>query len=117
MTTFMLTHWARDRSRGEKIPVEWVVKKMTSETAELYGLKDRGRIEEGFKADLNLIDHSALRLDLPELVHDLPGGARRLVQQAHGYAATIVSGEITFRDGQETGARPGVLVRGPQQPA
>ncbi|MFP6640281.1 MAG: amidohydrolase family protein [Myxococcota bacterium] len=115
MTTFMLTHWARDRSRGEKIPIEWVVKKMTSETAELYGLHDRGRIEEGFKADLNLIDHAALQLDLPVLVHDLPGGARRLIQRARGYVATIVSGEVTFRDGQETGARPGSLIRGPQE--
>lgn len=117
MTTFMLTHWARDRKRGEKIPVEWVVRKMTRETAELYGLDDRGCIEEGFKADLNIINHETLELELPYLAHDLPGGARRLIQKAHGYEATIVSGEVTFRKGEETGARPGKVIRGPQTKA
>jgi N-acyl-D-aspartate/D-glutamate deacylase len=117
MTTFMLTHWARDRKRGEKIPVEWVVRKMTRETAELYGLEDRGCIKEGFKADLNIINHETLKLELPYLAHDLPGGARRLIQKAHGYEATIVSGEVTFRRGEETGARPGKVIRGPQASA
>ena len=117
MTTFMLTHWARDRERGDKIPVEWVVKKMTRETAELYGLDDRGCIGEGFKADLNIINHEALELELPYLAHDLPGGARRLIQKAQGYEATIVSGEVTFRRGEETGARPGKVIRGPQAKA
>jgi N-acyl-D-aspartate/D-glutamate deacylase len=111
-TTFMLTHWARDRSRGERLALETVVQKMTSDTARLYGLGDRGVLAPGRRADLNVIDFDALRLDLPQLVHDLPGGARRLVQQAHGYLATVVAGEVTFRDGEDTGARPGRLVRG-----
>ena len=114
MTTFMLTHWARDRKRGEKIPLEWVIRKMTRETAELYGLHDRGCIEPGFKADLNLINHAELELELPHIAHDLPGGARRLIQKANGYEATILSGEVTFRKGEETGARQGRVVGGPQ---
>ncbi|MAI25226.1 MAG: amidohydrolase [Spirochaeta sp.] len=115
MTTFMLTHWARDRIRGDKMPLEWVIRKMTRETAELYGLNDRGCIEAGFKADLNLIDHESLKLELPHIAHDLPGGARRLIQKAQGYETTIVSGEVTFQRGEETGARPGRVIRGPQE--
>jgi N-acyl-D-amino-acid deacylase len=110
--TTMLTHWVRDRSRGDRLPLEWVVRKMTSETASLYGLDDRGVIKEGKKADLNVIDFDRLRLDRPEMVYDLPGGARRLLQRAAGYVATIVSGEIVMQNGHETGARPGRLVRG-----
>ena len=110
--TTMLTHWVRDRSRGERLPLEWVVRKMTSETASLYGLEDRGVLAAGKKADLNVIDFDGLRLDRPEMAYDLPGGARRLLQRAEGYVATIVSGEIVMRNGQETGARPGRLVRG-----
>jgi len=110
--TTMLTHWVRDRSRGERLPLEWVVRKMTSETASLYGLDDRGLIKEGKKADLNVIDFDRLRLDRPEMVYDLPGGARRLLQRAAGYVATIVSGEVVMRNGRDTGARPGRLVRG-----
>lgn len=111
MPTTMLTHFVRDRD-GERIPVETAVKKMTSDTARLYGLNDRGVLAPGFKGDVNVIDFERLRLRLPELVFDLPGGARRLVQRADGYLATVVSGEITFRDGEPTGARPGRLVRG-----
>jgi N-acyl-D-aspartate/D-glutamate deacylase len=110
--TTMLTHWVRDRTRGERLPLEWVVRKMTSDTASLYGLGDRGVLAPGKKADLNVIDFAGLRLDRPEMVYDLPGGARRLLQGARGYLATIVSGEVVMRDGHETGARPGRLVRG-----
>ncbi len=112
MTTFLLTHWARDRRRGPRLPLEWVVRKMTRDTAELYGLDDRGVIAPGRKADLNVIDLERLQLGLPELAFDLPAGAKRLIQRARGYDATIVSGEVTFRDGEATGALPGRLVRG-----
>jgi N-acyl-D-aspartate/D-glutamate deacylase len=112
MTTFLLTHWARDRKRGPRLPLEWVVRKMTRDTAELYGLQDRGVIAPGKKADLNLIDLEKLRLGLPELVFDLPAGAKRLIQRAQGYEATIVGGQVTFRNGDSTGALPGRLVRG-----
>ena len=112
MTTSLLAHWARDRSRGPKLPIEWVVKKMTLDTASLYGLDDRGVVAPGKKADLLVIDFDRLQLALPELVHDLPAGARRLVQRAHGYEATIVSGQVTLREGEPTGALPGRLVRG-----
>jgi len=115
MTTFLLTHWARDRSRGPKLPVEWVVRKMTRDTAELYGLCDRGVVAPGKKADLNVIDWNRLALALPELVHDLPAGARRLVQRARGFEATLVSGIVTMRDGEHSGALPGRVIRGPQQ--
>jgi N-acyl-D-aspartate/D-glutamate deacylase len=112
MTTFLLTHWARDRSRGPRLPLPWVVRKMTRETAELYGLGDRGLLAPGRKADANVIDFGALRLEPPVLVHDLPAGGRRLIQRAHGYEATVVSGVVTMRDGEHTGALPGRLVRG-----
>ncbi len=112
MTTSLLTHWARDRTRGPKLPVERVVRKMTRDTAELYGLNDRGVLAAGKKADFNVIDFDRLQLSLPELAVDLPAGARRLIQKARGYDATIVSGQVTFRDGEHTGALPGALVRG-----
>jgi N-acyl-D-aspartate/D-glutamate deacylase len=114
MTTFLLTHWARDRKRGPRLPLEWVVRKMTRDTAELFGLGDRGTLAPGRKADLNVIDLARLELAIPELVHDLPGGARRLIQRARGYTATVVSGRVTFRDGEHTGALPGRLLRGPR---
>ncbi len=110
--TFMLTHWARDRSRGDKLELEWVVKKQSKDTAELFGLTDRGTIEVGKKADLNVIDFDRLQLRSIKLVHDLPAGGRRLLQKAEGYDYTIVSGEITRERGADTGARPGRLVRG-----
>jgi N-acyl-D-aspartate/D-glutamate deacylase len=110
--TFMLSYWARDRDRGERLPLELVVRKQTHDTARLFGLGDRGVVAPGFKGDLNVIDYDNLHLKLPQLVFDLPGGARRLIQKAEGYKATIVSGEVTLRDGEETGARPGKLVRG-----
>jgi N-acyl-D-aspartate/D-glutamate deacylase len=112
MTTFLLKHWARDRARGPRLPLEWVVRKMTRDTAHLYGLRDRGVLAPGLRADANVIDFAQLELALPEVAHDLPAGARRLIQRARGYAATIVSGEVTFREGEHTGALPGRLVRG-----
>ncbi len=114
MPTSLLAHWARDRTRGPKLPIEFVVAKMTRDTADLYGLNDRGILAPGMKGDLNVIDFDALGLEIPELVHDLPAGAGRLIQRATGYLATVVSGEVTFRDGKHTGALPGRLVRGPQ---
>ena len=114
MTTFLLTHWVRDRARGARLPLERVVRKMTRDTAELFGLRDRGLLAPGYRADLNLVDFANLRLDAPHVAYDLPAGARRLVQRAHGYRATIVAGQVVFRDGEETGARPGKLIRGAQ---
>ncbi|MGH2897771.1 MAG: N-acyl-D-amino-acid deacylase family protein, partial [Solirubrobacteraceae bacterium] len=84
MTTFLLTHWVRDRARGARMPLERVVRKMTRDTAELFGLRDRGLLAPGYRADLNLIDFANLRLDAPYVAYDLPAGARRLVQRAHG---------------------------------
>ncbi len=111
MPTYLLTHWARDRTRGPKLDLEWVVRKQTSDTAELYGFTDRGTIALGKRADLNVIDFDRLQLDQPAVVYDLPAGGRRLIQHATGYTATIVNGVITRRDGSDTGARPGRLVR------
>jgi len=110
--TFLLTHWARDRHRGPKFALEYVVRKQTLDTATLYGLSDRGVIAVGKKADLNVIDVDALTLELPRMVYDLPAGGRRLIQGASGYDATVVSGVVTRRHGADTGARPGRLIRG-----
>jgi N-acyl-D-aspartate/D-glutamate deacylase len=112
--TFLLSHWGKDRSRGEKLPVEWLVKSQTNDTASLVGLRDRGRLAPGMKADLNLIEWDALGVRRPEIAFDLPAGGRRLVQRATGYRATVASGELTFEDGESTGALPGRLVRGAQ---
>ncbi len=110
--TFMLTHWTRDRRRGETLPLEYVVRKQTLDTARLYGLTDRGTLEPGMLADVNLIDYDALQLLPPEVATDLPAGGSRIVQRATGYVATIKSGVVTYRHGEQTGARPGRLVRG-----
>jgi N-acyl-D-aspartate/D-glutamate deacylase len=112
--TFMLTHWVRDRTRGERLPLPVVVKWLSHDTAQAVGLQDRGVIAPGYKADLNLFDLDRLHLHAPEVAHDLPSGGRRLVQRADGYRATIVSGAVVYRDGLPTGALPGRLVRGPQ---
>jgi N-acyl-D-aspartate/D-glutamate deacylase len=112
--TFMLTHWVRDRQRGKRLPLSLVVKWLTHDTARTVGLLDRGMIAPGCKADLNVIDLDRLLLHAPEVAYDLPGGGRRLVQRADGYAATIASGTVVQRNGVPTGATPGRLVRGPQ---
>ena len=111
MPTYLLTHWVRDRSRGARLPLEQAVHLQTGRTAEVFGLTDRGIIAPGKRADLNLIDLDGLRLHAPEMVFDLPAGGRRLVQHVDGYRYTVVAGEVTFEDGQATGARPGGLVR------
>jgi N-acyl-D-amino-acid deacylase len=112
--TFMLTHWVRDRTRGPRVPIEFAVQRMTRDTARLFGMSDRGTIEVGMKADLNLIDLENLALELPEAVNDLPAGGKRLMQRAQGYVATFVSGVEIMRNGTPTGAMPGKLVRGEQ---
>jgi N-acyl-D-aspartate/D-glutamate deacylase len=109
--TYMLTHWSRDRSRGPKLPVEMLIKRQTSETADFFGLSDRGRLAPGLRADLNLIDYDRLQVQKPELVHDMPANGRRFVQKVDGYEATIVAGTPTFERGEHTGALPGRLVR------
>jgi N-acyl-D-aspartate/D-glutamate deacylase len=109
--SFMLSHWARDRRRGPRLPLELLVRRQTSETADFFGLTDRGRLAPGLRADLNLIDFEGLRLHQPELVHDMPAGGRRFIQRVDGYAATIVAGTPIFEQGEHTGALPGKLVR------
>ncbi|MFM8382821.1 MAG: N-acyl-D-amino-acid deacylase family protein [Actinomycetota bacterium] len=109
--TYVLTHWARDRHRGPKLTIEEAVKIQTQDTAAVVGFDDRGVLAVGKKADINIIDLDALQLGFPEAVDDLPAGGRRLLQQATGYVATIVSGVVTRRHGADTGARPGRLVR------
>jgi N-acyl-D-aspartate/D-glutamate deacylase len=111
--TFLLAHWGRDRPVG-RLPVEWLVKRQTKDTAELVGLRDRGGLATGYKADINVIDFDALSLASPELVFDLPANGRRLAQRATGYNHTIVSGQVVLRDGEHTGRLPGALVRGAQ---
>jgi N-acyl-D-aspartate/D-glutamate deacylase len=112
--TFMLTHWARDRRRGPRLPLELVVHRQTRQTAELFGLRDRGLVAPGMRADLNVIDFDGLTFGLPRMAFDLPAGGRRLVQRARGYASTFVAGVQTVADDEFTGELPGRLVRGPQ---
>jgi N-acyl-D-aspartate/D-glutamate deacylase len=112
MPTFMLTHWTRERTRGELLPLEAVVKRQTQDTARVYGLHDRGTLKAGMKADINIIDYDRLRLYAPEMVFDLPAGGRRLVQRADGYVATLVAGQPIYENQVPTGALPGRLVRG-----
>jgi N-acyl-D-amino-acid deacylase len=112
MPTYLLTHWVRDRDRGAHLPLEIAVKRQTSDTAALYGLNDRGVLAPGMKADINVIDFDRLRLHPPEMIFDLPADGRRFVQRVDGYDYTIVSGEVTFEQGEPTGAMPGKVVRG-----
>lgn len=112
--TFMLTHWTRDRQRGPRLPLEHVVHRQTRQTAELYGLRDRGLIAPGLRADLNVIDYDRLTFGPPRMAYDLPAGARRLVQKADGYVATFVNGIQTVDHDAFTGELPGRLVRGPR---
>lgn len=111
MPSYLLSYWARDRTRGPRLPLEALVKAQTSETADFFGFSDRGRLVPGFRADVNVIDHARLKLKAPEIVKDLPSSGQRLVQAAEGYVATLVAGEVTFEHGQHTGALPGRLVR------
>lgn len=111
--TYLLTHWGRDRAHG-RFDLGWLVKRHTADTARAVGLNDRGLIAPGMKADINVIDFAALAVESPQMAFDLPAGGKRLLQRARGYTATIVSGEIVYRDGEATGALPGKLVRGPQ---
>jgi N-acyl-D-aspartate/D-glutamate deacylase len=113
--TFLLTHWVRGRTRGERLPLEHMVACQTSRTARLYGLHDRGVLAPGMLADVNVIDTDRLSLEPPEFVFDLPAGGRRLVQKAHGYRYTVKAGQVTFEDGVATAALPGKLIRGPQE--
>ena len=110
--TTLLTHWARDRSRGPGLPLEFLVRKQTALTAASYGLLDRGILAPGYKADINVVDFDALGVGMPTLVHDLPAGGRRFVQSASGYCHSFVSGIEVACDGEHTGALPGKLLRG-----
>jgi N-acyl-D-aspartate/D-glutamate deacylase len=110
--TYMLSYFTRDRKRGPLMRLEHVVHKLTQDTARVYGLHDRGVVVPGYKADLNLIDYDALKLHQPQMVYDLPAGGKRLVQRADGYRATVCSGQVTYENGEFTGAMPGRLVRG-----
>lgn len=115
--TFMLEHWVKNRTRGERISLENAIKRQCRDTAMLYGLEDRGVIAPGYLADLNVIDMEKLKLGRPWLAFDLPAGGKRLLQKAEGYVATIKSGVVTFEDGKWTGETPGGLIRGPQRAA
>ena len=110
----MLTHWARDRKRGPRLPLEYLVKKQTWDTARTYGLNDRGVIAPGYKVDFNLIDFENLKVTLPSLIYDLPAGGRRMIQRAEGYPHTFLSGTEVMRDGEVMGTLPGKLIRGEQ---
>jgi N-acyl-D-aspartate/D-glutamate deacylase len=112
--THLLTHWTRDRKDGPRMPLGWAVKELSSATAAVVGLDDRGFLRPGYKGDLNVIDYDRMRLHSPQVVADLPAGGRRFMQKADGYVATVLSGEITYRDGEATKALPGRLVRGAQ---
>ena len=109
--SFMLTHWGRDRTRGEKISLPKLIRLMTSEPARSFSITDRGELLPGQKADINVIDMDKLKVHPAYLAHDLPGGAARLMQSASGYRATVVSGVITRQNDEDTGARPGRLLR------
>jgi N-acyl-D-amino-acid deacylase len=112
-TTHALTHWARDRA-GKQMSLQEVIMRLTSKTARVVGLLDRGVLAPGCKADVNIIDLENLTLHGPEIVNDLPAGGHRLNQRATGYTATIVSGQVIAEMGEPTGALPGRLVRGAQ---
>ena len=112
--TYLLTHWSRDRERGDKIPLEYLIQSQTRDTARVVGLHDRGILAPGMKADLNLIDFKALAVKKPAMIQDLPAGGNRLLQGASGYRQMLVDGEVVMHDGAPTGAQPGKLVRGSQ---
>ncbi len=114
LPTYMLTHWVRDRARGDRLPLELAVHHQTRRTAALYGFDDRGVLSPGYLADVNVIDLDALTVPAPEMVYDLPAGGRRLIQRASGYAATVKRGVVVREHDEATGELPGRLLRGPQ---
>jgi N-acyl-D-aspartate/D-glutamate deacylase len=109
-TTFMLTHWVRDRA-GDRLGLERAVEMLSGRNARYLGLHDRGRIAPGQRADLNLIDPQRLSVGVPKLVRDLPAGGRRFLQKGEGYLGTWVAGVSVQRGGAISGERPGRLVR------
>ena len=111
MPTTQLSYWTRDRRKGELLPIEFLVHKQTSRNAALYGLHDRGTLEVGRRADVNVIDYDNLSVCAPVAHHDLPAGGTRLMQPVSGYVATVCNGVLTREDDTDTGARPGRLVR------
>jgi len=113
--TFLMTHWAKECGRGDGFDLSWLIKRQTSDTARTVGLNDRGVIAPGMKADINVIDVEQLALPAPSMAFDLPAGGKRLLQKAEGYRATVLSGVVTYRNGEATGKFPGRLVRGPQE--
>jgi len=114
LPSYMLTHWVRDRSRGDRLGLEQAVHLQTRRTAALYGFDDRGLLAPGYLADVNVIDFDALAIEAPEIVYDLPAGGRRVIQRSRGYAATVKRGVVVRQDDESTGERPGRLLRGPQ---
>ena len=112
--SYMLSYYVRDRQRGERLPLEWVIKALTRDTARCVDLHDRGTLEVGMKADINIIDFDKIKRNKPEVLFDLPAGGRRVYQSVDGYRATIVSGIPIYEDGEHTGALPGRLIRGGQ---
>ena len=115
MPTWNVAHWSRDRNRGEKLPIEYIINKQTRETARTFGLFDRGELKEGYLADINIIDFDDLKVYKPEMVHDLPMGGRRIIQKCSGYIATIKSGVVTYENDKATGQLPGKVIRGEQR--
>jgi N-acyl-D-aspartate/D-glutamate deacylase len=111
-TSYLLTHWTRDRGRGSLFPVSWAIKRLAADNAAAIGLGDRGLLRAGMKADINILDYDNLRLRRPEIVYDLPAGGKRLLQRTDGFDATVVSGAVVYRHGEATGALPGRLIRG-----
>ena len=109
--TSLMTHWGRDRTRGERIDLATLVKNQTHDTARAVELTDRGTLEPGMRADINVIDYQNLQVRAPEIVHDLPAGGARLQQRADGYLSTIVAGQQTYVNGEATDALPGRLIR------
>ena len=114
MPTTNISHWGRDREAGRKFPLEMLIKKQTKDTAETFGLFDRGEIKPGMLADINIIDFDKLNVSHPTMIHDLPLGGRRLVQDATGYIATIKNGQVVSENGKANGVLPGKLIRGKQ---
>jgi N-acyl-D-aspartate/D-glutamate deacylase len=112
--SYMLMHWGRDRARGPKLPLEMLVKRQTSETANFFGLTDRGRLAPGLRADVNVIDFAGLNMQKPEIVYDMPANGKRFIQRVEGYEVTLVAGQSVFERGEHTGALPGKLVRAGQ---